>query len=120
MNRLIVADESVDFAIIQLLIDEGYEVCAIVREYAGWSDSQVLAFAYAQNAYLITEDKDFGELTYRLRRPSHGILLIRLIDESSEEKAALTLSVIQTESARLLNAFSVLEAHKLRIKPLVS
>lgn len=118
MNTPIVADESVDYAIIQLLRDAGFSVLAIVEEHSGWSDTQVLELAFRLNAYLITEDKDLGELTYRLRRPSHGILLVRMMEDPNEEKAALVLEVLLRNMDRLLNTFSVLAKHKLRIRPL--
>ena len=115
---LILADESVDFAIIKLLRDNGFSVLAIVEEHQGWSDSEVLELAFQQQAYLITEDKDFGELTYRFRRPSHGILLVRMMEEPNEYKAALVLNVLKENFARLRHSFSVLEKNKLRVKPL--
>ncbi len=114
---LIIADERVDFAIIQLLRAAGFSVLAIVEKYQGWPDSKVLDLAFQEKAYLITEDKDFGELTYRLKRPSHGILLGRMMEEPNEEKAALVLQVLQQHLDRLFNAFSVLEKHKLLIRP---
>lgn len=43
---LILADESVDFAIIKLLRDNGFSVLAIVEEHQGWSDSEVLELAF--------------------------------------------------------------------------
>ncbi|HRI58528.1 MAG TPA: DUF5615 family PIN-like protein [Saprospiraceae bacterium] len=115
---LILADESVDFAIIEALRAAGFEVQAIVEDSPGWPDVQVLAHAFDLPAFLITEDKDFGELTYRLRKPSRGILLVRLIHTSSESKAALVLEVLQTHLDQLLNTFSVLDESNLRIKPL--
>ncbi len=117
MNRLIVADESVDFAIIELLRSAGFAVRAIVEEHPGWSDERVLEFAFREQAFLLTEDKDFGELTYRLKKPNHGILLIRLIHLTGEVKAPLVLEVLQENKNRLLHCFSVLDEGKLRIKP---
>ena len=118
MNTLIVADESVDYAIIQLLRSTGFSVLSIVEEHPGWSDSEVLELAFQLNAYLITEDKDFGELTYRLRRPSHGIMLVRMMEESNDEKADLVVEVLSRNMDRLISTFAVLAKHKLRIRPL--
>jgi len=118
MNPLIVADESVDFAIIVLLRESGFEVLAILEDYPSWSDDKVLDLAFRQVAYLITEDKDFGELTFRFQKPSHGILLVRLPQAESEVKAALVLEIIQSDFERLWKKFSVLEPLKLRVRPM--
>jgi predicted nuclease of predicted toxin-antitoxin system len=118
MKALIVVDESVDVEITLALQNAGFEVYSIVEKHPGWTDTQVLEFAFEKNAYLITEDKDFGELTYRLRRPSHGILLIRLVDEIGEEKAAIVSSLLGSQFDQLWKSFTVLEKAKLRTKPI--
>lgn len=118
MKALIVADESVDVEITSALRSTGFEVYSIVENHPGWTDHQVLEFAFSKNAYLITEDKDFGELTYRLKKPSHGILLIRLIEEGSEEKAVIVLSLLEKQFDQLWKMFAVLERSKLRVKPI--
>ena len=118
MNPLIVADESVDFAIVEMLRQSGFKVLAIMEDHSGWSDDKVLDLAFRQEAYLITEDKDFGELTYRLQKPSHGILLVRLPQAESEVKAVLVLDIIQTDFDRIWQKFAVLEPFKLRVRAL--
>lgn len=119
MSAEIIADESVDFAIIRVLRSARFLVTAIAEDHPGWPDAQVLKFAFDQEAFLITEDKDFGELTYRFKQPNHGILLVRLVDEASEAKAAIVLEILQTKFDQLQHAFSVLETSKLRVRPLM-
>lgn len=114
----IIADESVDFAIIEFLRKAEFHVHAIVEHNPGWPDDEVLKFAFEYPAFLITEDKDFGELTYRLRKPNHGILLVRLIYSSANQKAKAVLEVIEKHADKLQGAFSVLDEHRLRIRPL--
>ena len=45
MTTLIVADESVDFLIVQRLREAGFQVSAIAEEFPGWPDAKVLVFA---------------------------------------------------------------------------
>jgi predicted nuclease of predicted toxin-antitoxin system len=116
MKALIVADESVDFLVVISLRESGFNVVAIAEEHPGWPDTEVLEFAFAEKALLITEDKDFGELTYRLQKPSHGILLIRMMEHDSETKASYVLALLLENFDRFWNAFSVLETFKLRIR----
>ena len=40
-------------------------------------DDEVLKKAEKEGRILITDDKDFGELVFRLRRPSKGVILLR-------------------------------------------
>jgi predicted nuclease of predicted toxin-antitoxin system len=115
MNQIL-ADESVDYQIVKTLRQVGYPVLAIAEISPSISDADVLNMAYENNALLLTEDKDFGELVYRFGMKHCGILLIRLIEYSSEEKARITVSAIQKHFDELKNVFAVLNENKLRIR----
>ncbi len=112
----IVADESVDFGIVTTLRNHGFDVLAITELFPSIPDPQVLRFAVEQNALLLTEDKDFGELVYRLRLPHRGILLIRILESGGEAKYERVVRELFAHAEELTNAFSVLSDEKLRIK----
>lgn len=78
MNYQIVADESVDFRVVTRLHEIGITVYSIAEETPSITDSHVLSIALENKALLIREDKDFGELVFRLQLPHHGVLLIRI------------------------------------------
>ena len=112
----LVADESVDANIIASLRGEGYSVWSVSEENPSVSDDVVLSTAFRKSALLLTEDKDFGELAIRLKKPHCGILLIRLSGLNSKEKASLVTSAIKQHFGELKNSFSVLDRNRLRIK----
>jgi predicted nuclease of predicted toxin-antitoxin system len=114
MKYQIVADESVDFRIVVQLRDVGLTVYAISEQQPSIRDEQVLAIAYNNDALLITEDKDFGELVFRLQLPHRGVLLIRIVE--AEEKIASVVRTIAKYHTDLLDKFSVINGNKLRIK----
>jgi predicted nuclease of predicted toxin-antitoxin system len=111
-----IADESVDFGIINRLRKKGFKIFAIIEESPGISDQEVLRISYNKNSILITEDKDFGELAYRLKLEHKGILLIRLNDIHRQKRIDLVLELIENYSDKLENKFSVLNKKGLRIK----
>lgn len=112
----LVADESVDFGIICRLREIGTEVISISEEFSGIKDSEVLKVAADYQYLLITEDKDFGELTYRLKLVHCGILLIRLSDIIRKERIELVAEIIGKHFDKLQGNFSVLSKSGLRIK----
>ena len=114
---VIVADESVDFSLVNALRKAGYDVTAIIETNPGINDQQVLSIANKINALLITEDKDFGELTFRLRLNHRGVLLIKLSDLPRNERIELASKTIQLHIGKLKNKFSVLTKQGIRIKP---
>lgn len=75
-----------------------------------------MEIAVKNRSLLLTEDKDFGELVYRFKMNHFGILLIRLVNYSSSEKAELVLLTLKKHSDKLKNVFSVLDERKIRIR----
>ena len=112
----LVADESVDFGIISQLRQLGIGIISISEDSPGIKDSEVLKIAAENQCLLVTEDKDFGELAYRLKLVHSGILLIRLSDIARKERIAIVVETIETHFEKLLYNFSVLSKSGLRIK----
>lgn len=74
----ILADESVDRAIVERLRQHNYQVWYVAEMEPGISDGVVLNFANREEAILLTADKDFGEIVFRQKRTAKGVILIRL------------------------------------------
>ena len=114
----LVADESVDSGIVKGLRLKGIFVFSVAEECWGIKDSEVLKIAFQKDSLLITEDKDFGELAFRLKFQHKGILLIRLNDMPRNERLILAIETITQHLNKLKNNFSVLSKNGLRIKTL--
>lgn len=71
------ADECCDTGLVASLRADGYDVLYISERKPGLSDDNVLIDAYNEERILLTEDKDFGELVYRLKKPTRGIKVIK-------------------------------------------
>jgi predicted nuclease of predicted toxin-antitoxin system len=112
----LLADESVDFGIITGLRQNGFEVISVLEDFSGLTDTEVLKIATDYKCLLITEDKDFGELTFRLKLKHYGILLIRLSDLSRQYRVETAIRTIQSHFDKLNNNFTVLNKKGLRIK----
>jgi predicted nuclease of predicted toxin-antitoxin system len=112
-------DECCDAALVDGLRADEHDVVYAVESMRGAPDGDVLALAVREHRILITEDKDFGELVYRLQRPAHGIVFLRFEFSEREAKLARLRSVVADEEARLAAAYVVLEPDKLRIRPLI-
>lgn len=110
------ADESVDFRIVRSLRDDDYEIQAIVELDPGLSDDDVLKMANDIEAILITEDKDFGELTFRLKKPNKGIILIRMSGVPIQDKIDKIKLVLQDYIDQLSDSFTIISENKIRIK----
>jgi predicted nuclease of predicted toxin-antitoxin system len=114
MNLL--ADENIDRQIVDRLRKDGHSVEYIAEMDPGISDDEILRIAHDRNALLLTGDKDFGELLFRLRRISTGVMLLRLAGKNAEEKSSIVAQIIKEHSDSLLGSFSVLSRDQFRIR----
>ena len=112
------ADESVDQPIVNSPRDKDYHVDYITEISPGISDEEVLVLAKEKDAILITGDKDFGNLIFRLGMLSAGIILYRLAGLGNNEKAALVLKVVEDYIEELSESFTVISTDHIRIKNL--
>jgi len=81
----------------------------------GASDEEVLSRAIEEERVLVTNDKDLAWLA-ALRKPA-GIILLRLRDESPENKARITLSITERYQ-NLIRGKIIASERSLRIRPL--
>lgn len=93
MNLL--ADEDVEQQIVQKLREEGHQVLYITESNPGITDEKVLEKSNEEKALLITADKDFGEIVYRQKKVSSGVILLRLEGLSNEKKSEIVAQVIK-------------------------
>jgi len=69
-------DESADACLAPYLRGLGHDVARLAVDYpAGLPDPRVLAIAAAEGRVLLTNDRDFGELVFRLRQSHAGVIL---------------------------------------------
>ena len=112
----VVADESVDQPIVDRLRSEGHEVAAVVELDPGISDEEVLAISNDLDAVLITSDTDFGELVFRQRLNSAGVILLRFAGLSMDTKANLVSRVVNEHGQEFSASFSVIGPTTVRIR----
>lgn len=112
------ANENFPLDAVALLRKQGHDVAWIRQDAPGSLDEDVLARAEAENRILITFDKDFGELAFRVGLPvSIGIILFRITAPSSSYIAEVVSSVLNSRSD-WAGHFAVVSDSRIRIRPL--
>ncbi len=111
-------DESSGRKLFSFLLSREYDVRFVSDTMPGALDRDVLAFAEKEGRILITNDKDFGELIFRLKMLSHGVILLRLKDERTRNKIYYLNYLITNYSDRLENHFTIIKEGKIRIRKL--
>lgn len=107
-------DECTGPAVARWLLSESHEVFSVYDEARGMTDVDVLAKAYSENWMLITNDKDFGEMVYRERKPHRGVILLRLQDERAASKTDAVRKLLASYADQLPHVFVVVTETQIR------
>ena len=109
-------DENIGFKVINPLRKNGFDIKSILETNPGADDVKVLSIANTEDRILITTDKDFGELVYVNKLVHAGVILLRLSNDSSENKIKVLKSLFKLHLEELEKAFTVVTENKVRIR----
>jgi predicted nuclease of predicted toxin-antitoxin system len=112
------ADECVDAALVAHLRAAGHDVVYVAERTSGMTDAEAIAQAHAEQRILLTEDKDFGELVVRWRRPIPGLVLLRIDSERRGLKWSRIDAAIQKIGEGLLGHYTVIDEVRFRVRSL--
>ena len=86
----------------------------------GEDDASALARAVAEERVRLTEDRDFGELTVRLKLPAIGVVIASICEFTSslDATAEHLASVIRALDVSCVGALTVVEPGRARQRPL--
>lgn len=112
-------DECVDVALVEQLRRAGHDVAYVADISPRASDLEVMERAARDSRLLLTEDKDFGDLVFRQRRPVPGLLLLRIGPTQRQRKAERLLAAIDRFGGELFGHYTVIEVARFRSRPLL-
>lgn len=112
----LVADESIDRPIVERLRRGDHEVLFVAELDPGLQDESVLALANERDALLLTGDKDFGELVFRLGKVTAGVILVRLAGLKPQRKAEIVDACLARFGEEMSHAFTVITPGGVRIR----
>jgi predicted nuclease of predicted toxin-antitoxin system len=112
------ADENVARPIVLWLRSCGQDVAYASEIRPGEADDVWLSEAESQERLILTCDKDFGELVFRHRLNSHGVVLLRLEEYPVAERIARLHSAWAVVEANPSGKFIVVTGRKVRVRPL--
>jgi len=107
-------DECTGPKVARWMGEQGHEVFSVYEQTRGADDDHIIQQAFAEDRILITNDKDFGELIYRERRPHRGVIFLRLEDERAANKIAVLQRLLKAYADRLEDQFVVVTETRVR------
>lgn len=97
------------------LREVGCDVAAVREINPRAGDREILKLAVEDFRIVLTMDKDFGELVYRLGKAHAGVLVLRMEDADGDEKTNIVKNILQQHADKLEGNFCVYKDGTLRI-----
>jgi predicted nuclease of predicted toxin-antitoxin system len=113
------ADECVAAALVGQLRAAGHNVSYVAEGGSSATDATVAMLAHDEDRLLLTEDKDFGDLAFRLTMAVPGVVLLRLGLYDSTTKWVRLEAAINYFGSSLFGRFVVVEDKRFRSRPLL-
>ncbi len=97
----------------------GHDVAAIAQDSSGAKDHQVMTRGVREGRVILTFDRDYGELIYRLGLPPPaGVVYFRYDPPTPAEPAMRVASLISIRNLPLEGKFTVVQERQVRQRPL--
>ena len=114
----ILADENIYGGIVSWLRDNRHDVVYAAESMRGSGDRAIAARCETEHLVLLTEDKGFGDLAVRGGFRPAGIILLRLDNESSDERLARLIRLWPFIEANITGHLVTLSRQHLRVRSL--
>ena len=112
------AEVNVEKSIVEEITTLGYDIKCVTSINPLMTDEDVLSTANSEDRILITNDKDFGEIVFRQQLIASGIILIRVVDQNTQDKVKLVKKLLIFYKDKIKNHFVVVSSNKFRSIPL--
>lgn len=113
-NMRFLVDESVGNKFANIMEDLGYDTLFVGEIMPEVDDASILFFAEREVRVLITADKDFGELIFKLGTPTAGVILLRTLKKDPQMRFDMIKGLLDKAKGK----FIVVEEGHTRIRDL--
>jgi len=111
-----IADENVPKESVDLLKKNGIDIVSVTDFAFGISDEAILDLAYKNARIVITFDKDFGQLIFKQKRKTKGLILLRFTPQSPQHIAKRIQQVLAT-NIKMENHVTTVKKDTIRVTP---
>lgn len=117
MTARLLVNENFPAPSVAILRAAGYDVFSVSESCAGIEDGEVLARAEREQRWLVTFDRDYGELVFARGHPAPpAVILLRVHSYRPDDPARWILRLTQDAEA-FLGKFIVFDGDTIRSRP---
>jgi predicted nuclease of predicted toxin-antitoxin system len=111
----LLANENFPLLSVTILIDAGFDIKAIGKDFAGILDSEVINIAIEEDRTILTFDRDYGELIFKKGfRPSGGVIYLRWDDFQPNEPGEYLIELFKSKNIQYEGMLTVISENNIR------
>ena len=111
---MILADENIDFRLIEALRISGFNVLSIYESKRGIQDEQIIELSRNPPRVILTEDKDFGEWVFAHNVENISVIFLRYSFSETERISKILIQLLKDDFTKFVGNFTTLTCQKLR------
>lgn len=119
MRPSLLVDENIAALSVRMLRAAGFDVASVAEHNAGMLDEDVLSWSVRDARWLITMDRDYGELLFRRRLPAPSTLIYLRLPKPLAHEVAERLLPLLSDPEAWVGRYVVVERDGLRKRPLL-
>ncbi|MDP3728329.1 MAG: DUF5615 family PIN-like protein [bacterium] len=108
------ADENIPLKVISNLLRDRIDIIAVAEKSARIKDEEILELAKKEGRVIITFDKDFGELVFRKKRETNGVILLQLHPQT-QEKTEMILKKVCSLNIDFSSSFCIVKESRIKV-----
>ena len=109
-------DENIGWRVVEFFKMQNYDIKSVLEELRGTSDKEISKIAYKEKRIIVTLDKDFCSLVFKDFIHCHGVILLRLSNESQKNIINALKNVLENTGDELYRNFLVVNDNNVKIR----
>ena len=119
MSPKLLANENFPLPAVRVLRDAGVDIQTVLEVMPGASDEEVLAYARRAQRWIVTFDRDYGDLVFRKGLPPPPAIVYLRQEAYSPEKPAELVKAIIAMPEKVQGCFVVVTQRNVRYRRVV-
>ncbi|MEK6909109.1 MAG: DUF5615 family PIN-like protein [Nanoarchaeota archaeon] len=112
-----IADENIPLEVVEILKRKGIDIISLSLKDPGMKDYDVLNLSIEEQRTLITFDRDFSKLIFKLKKPNYGVIFLRMHPQSTEHIVKLLEKLFNMEIP-FEESFCIVTLDRVRVIPI--
>lgn len=118
MTRRLLANENFPAPSVRLLRDRGHDIVSVAEQGGSLSDKDVLAHALSDQRWIVTFDRDYGELIFARGLPAPPAVILFRLKSYRPEVPGRMLAELLDPGGEFEGYFVVVDEAGVRRRPL--